>query len=767
MSKSKNVKIYDSFSDEMQYMIIFAKAASINAKVKYIHPESFVIGILTMGENDVSRTLNKMGVDLGECLSYFKNKLSTKYARNENMSNENIAPSAKVKEICQTAYNIASKSTSGTVSIIDVFVSVLRCCTDIDKWFIANTPNVDKSVEKTMSNVGAKSKKEFSKSNNGGTALETFCVDMTKLAREGKFDPITSRNEEIDYAMTILSRRNKSNPILVGEPGVGKTAIVEGISQQIVQGVKYKKLKNAKVYAINMGMLIAGTQYRGDFEKRMQAIIDELLESPNNILFIDEIHSIIGAGSASGTLDASNMLKPALAKGIKCIGATTGAEYKRIFSKDGALNRRFEKILIKEPSIEETINIIKNVKPKIEEFHACKITDDAIVYAAQLCKQYKPEKNFPDKALDCIDTACAKFAFEDDITISADHIYEIISQQCNIPVEIIKGGNYKLIEKTEKALKESVIGQDHAIDSVIVALKNAYSGIRDPNKPIGSFVFGGASGTGKTLLSKELAASIFNKPDSFIRLDLSEYSEPHSVSKIIGSPPGYVGFNSANILSDKIKNNPYCVILLDELEKAHPDVIKLFLQILTDGQLATASGENINFKNTIIIMTGNFNFHKNNAASIGFTEHIGLNNIDSKLHPQKVSKMIKHCSDLYGPEFVNRIDSFVEFSKLTPENLKSIIDIELGKLTSRLEKRGIDLRFDVNVNDFIYNNVKTSHGLNATPIARTIARLIEPSLSHEILILDNAEQKRYAISVKIEDDNISVKKTTLKNKKAA
>tara|TARA_R110000824_G_scaffold8450_3_gene38467 strand:+ start:2176 stop:4455 length:2280 start_codon:yes stop_codon:yes gene_type:complete len=743
--------MFDKFGYDVSFMIIHAKAASLTAKINCLYPESFAIGIIVTGKNDVTRPLLDQKVNLENCLKDLKSLLNKKaQKKSEEYAGdgiENFAISKQSIEICEIAHSLSEKMKAETVGLHHMFLSIIQKCPQIRDVFVENGTDINKFLEEIKSHK--KNKRSPRKnSNQNAPALEVFCVNMTEKAANNEYDPIISREEEIEEAITILCRRNKNNPILVGEPGVGKTAVVEGICQRIISQTVPKKLRQAEVYSLNMGSLIAGTKYRGEFEQRLNAIIEDLQEDPNKFLFIDEIHNIIGAGAASGSVDAANLLKPELAKGLSCIGATTNSEYKQIFKEDGALDRRFEKVEIEEPSKEQTLTILWGVKSRFEEFHDCVITDDAVETAVELTDRYCHTKHFPDKAIDVIDTACARFAWEDkaDRVITGSDVAVVVSKKSQVPLEIILRDNYERINNIEKTLKSKVMGQDHVIDAVCRTLKNAYSGVRDPERPIGSFVFGGETGTGKTYTCNQLAMALFGKTSSFIRLDMSEYSEKHSISKIIGSPPGYVGFKEVDIVADKIKRKPYCVLLVDEIDKAHPEVLKLFLQVMSNGFFTDAQGEKVDCRNIILIMTGNFGLHDKESVSIGFTEASSKKQIDK--HKERV---IEYCKSAYGEEFVNRIDDFLAFSPLTEEDLRSIALLRLTEFVNMVSKKDIDITVDSDILDTIIEKSSIEHGRNANSINRILSKHIRPLMADKILEAESDKERTHKIILTAKD----------------
>jgi len=573
---SRNKKIFDKFNKEVMRVVVYAKDSSINAKVDCIYPESFAIGILITGMNEVTSVLQNLNVNLGKCLTELKKELSKRRKNNESDSDpnyDNIKISKQVIAVCEEADKIREEVLlRASIGTPEVFLALLKVSPNIKKIFQTYGFEIHKFIERVKSKEElVTGSEEYPESNRPETkALESFCVDVTKLARDNKLDPILARETEIDRAITILCRRGKNNPILLGEPGVGKTAIVEGISQRIVSGSVPKQLIDNHIYSLSLSSLVAGTKYRGEFEDRIEALVKEIQKAPKCILFIDEIHTLVGAGAAAGgALDASNILKPFLARSeLRCIGATTLDDFKKYFKKDGALTRRFQQIIVEEPTKDQMYQIINGIKSKFEEYHSCTISDDAVDAIISLTDRFQSDKNFPDKAIDCMDIACAKFVSwgsnstatsknmnNKNWVITAKEISEVISEQCEIPIEVIRWDDNERIGRIEKTLSSRVMGQPYAIQTICNSLKNTYSGVRNPNRPIGSFVFGGESGTGKTYMAKELAKAIFGRESSFIRMDMTEFSEKHSVSKLIGSPPGYVGFQETDILLIKLREN--------------------------------------------------------------------------------------------------------------------------------------------------------------------------------------------------------------------
>lgn len=759
-------KLHEKFNEDVLQMIVFAKAASINANVDCIYPQSFMIGILTTGANEVASVLVDMDINLENCLKIFKSQLITKQSENSKTPEyQDLKISKQVVEVCKYANEISEEMGMNRISSFHIFLALLHIVKEIKAVFVKEKLDVNEFIKRIKDNYDKSSKSTSGRTNTKNpkkSALESFCNNITDLARNNKLDPILARESEIECAITILCRRTKNNLILVGEPGVGKTAIVEGISQRIVNGTVPKHLMGCELYSLNLTSLVSGTKYRGQFEERMESLIKEIRSTENCILFIDEIHTLIGTGSGSGSLDASNILKPFLARGeLRCIGATTIEEYKRYFQKEGALNRRFQQILIEETTKDQTKQILHGIKHKMEEFHACTVSDDAIDAIVNLTARYLPTKRFPDKAIDCLDITCAKKTSWDckDRTILVDDIAKIIGEQLQIPPEVILWGDNERVKKIKEILDSKVIGQPHAIETVCRTLKNSYSGVRNPDKPIGSFIFGGETGTGKTYMAKELAEALFQKTSSLVRVDLSEFSEQHTVSQLIGSPPGYVGFQEVDVFIDKIKRKPYSVILLDELEKAHPNVIKLFLQVLSDGFMSDASGNQVNFKNTILIMTGNFGMNEEAKNSLGFGEQ---EQIDVTAKAQK--RLIDFCKTRFGEEFVNRIDDFVPFMPLDEISLKKIAVMRLKELAERVStNRHCKISFTAGVIDDLVKSSKSEHGKNAGSLNRLISKKIEPSLADALISIGN--NKSYSVVMDVENEEFVCRKRKIHEKR--
>ncbi len=548
--------------------------------------------------------------------------------------------------------------------------------------------------------------------------LAKFTVDLLKEAKEGKIDPVIGREKEIERVMQILCRRKKNNPLLVGEPGVGKTAIAEGLALKIAQGEVPEILEGSKLYSLDMGALLAGTKYRGDFEKRLKGVIEELKAIPNAILFIDEIHTIVGAGATQGgSMDASNMLKPALASGaIKCIGATTYSEFRNFLEKDRALSRRFAKVDVKEPDLETTFKILKGLKDKYEKHHNVKYNISALRSAVELSDKYINDRQLPDKAIDLIDEVGASFHLlkKKRSVVTVNDIEDTIAKMVGLPPQRVTSDDLEILQNLEERLKEKVLGQDEAIDHIAMAIKRSRAGLNPPNKPIGSFLFVGPTGVGKTELAKELARTL---GVHFERFDMSEYMEKHSVSRLIGAPPGYVGYEEGGLLTEAIRKHPYTVLLLDEIEKAHPDLINILLQVMDNASLTDNNGNVADFKHVILIMTSNVGATEANV--MGFKK-------------ESVSKFDEALKQYFTPEFRNRLDAIIRFKPLSLDIVEGIVDKFIDELNAQLDNKGITLSLTKAAKRYLAKK-GYSEELGARPLARVISEEIKTPLTNEIL----------------------------------
>ena len=656
-----------------------------------------------------------------------------------------------------------------------------------------------------------------SKNNDSGSqtpVLDNFSKDLIKLAEEGKLDPVIGRENEIVRIAQILSRRKKNNPIIIGEPGCGKTAIVEGLAMKIFEGDCPRNLLDKRILSLELNSVVAGTKYRGQFEERLKVILEEIQANPNVILFIDEIHTIVGAGNASGTLDASNILKPALSRGeIQCVGATTLDEYKKQIEKDGALDRRFQKVIVNSSTKDETLQILKNVRDKYENYHKVKYSDEILQICVDLAERYITDREFPDKAFDILDEVGAraqvdvknpeiieelkkkaqelrqlkitvvkkqnyeeaaslrdkekkiigqleseKKKFEQDLLsnrkdISEELVYEVVSMMTKIPLTKLTLDDKNALINLEEELNKTVIGQKEAIQKISKSIRRNRLGIKDPNKPIGSFIFLGSTGVGKTLLAKELAKQIFGSDDNLIRVDMSEFQEKHTVSRLIGSPPGYIGYEEGGQLTEQVKTKPYSVVLFDEVEKAHKDIFSALLQLLDEGYMTDSFGRKINFKNCLIIMTSNIGVKKMQefGSGIGF----GTSNNVYKNEEAKKSVLTKELKNYFAPEFINRLDETIIFNTLQDSDVQKIVYSEVSKLKNRLESLGYRIKFDQTVMDFI-SKIGFDEVYGARPLKRAIQEKIEDFISDEVLKNNIVVDKEYEISIN-ESEEVLIK----------
>ena len=814
------------FSNRVKEVISLSREEALRLGHDYIGTEHLLLGMIREGEGVAVSILKKLGIPMDELRAAIER--AVKGTANHNVKNmANIPLTRQSEKVLKITYLEAKIFKSQLIGTEHLLLSILRdednIATQILNKFEVNYDSIKEMLEmQSDSSSTPKARAEAedgdedgsklfgSSSSSGGGAnkpgaeksrtpvLDNFGRDLTKMAEDDKLDPIIGREKEIERVAQILSRRKKNNPILIGEPGVGKTAIAEGLALRIVQKKVSRILFNKRVVTLDLASLVAGTKYRGQFEERMKAVMNELEKSPNVILFIDELHTIVGAGGASGSLDASNMFKPALARGeIQCIGATTLDEYRQYIEKDGALARRFQMVMVDATSPEETIQILNNIKDKYEDHHNVIYTDAAIEGCVKLSDRYISDRFLPDKAIDVLDEAGArvhimninvpedilrlesevenikaeknrvvksqkyeeaaqlrdkekklleqldeaKVKWEDEsktkrFTVDEDHVAEVIAMMTGIPAKRIgqKEGN-KLLNMGEE-LKGRVIGQEEAIKKLTKAIQRTRVGLKDPKKPIGSFIFLGPTGVGKTELAKTLATYLFDKEDSLIRIDMSEYMEKFSVSRLVGAPPGYVGYEEGGQLTEKVRRKPYSVVLLDEIEKAHPDVFNILLQVLDDGILTDGLGRRVDFRNTIIIMTSNIGVRdlKDFGAGIGFANRAKADNMD-EIMKSTIQSALKKA---FSPEFLNRLDDVVVFNSLSKEDIFKIIDISLGKLFHRITDLGYKIELTEKAKDFLANKGYDQQ-YGARPLNRAIQKYLEDAIAEEILKGDLSE----------------------------
>ena len=829
----------DNFSSRVKDVITYSKEEAIRLGHDFIGTEHLLLGILRDGGGKAIKILSSLDIDL----DFLRKKIEILSPPNPIMNYEenlrkNLHLTRQAERALKTTFLEAKLFQGNSINTAHLLLCILRNENDpttklLEKLNLnyevvkdqfkeiisennddfedissSNTyeeeeDDKDDSIEQNPFTV----KSNSSKSKKSKTpVLDNFGRDLTAFANEGKLDPIVGRKNEIERVSQILSRRKKNNPLLIGEPGVGKSAIAEGLAIRIIERKVSRLLYNKRVISLDLASVVAGTKYRGQFEERMKAVMNELEKNKDIILFIDEIHTIVGAGGAMGSLDASNMFKPALARGeIQCIGATTVDEYRKYIEKDGALERRFQKIMIEPTSIKETIEILQNIKNKYEDHHNVKYTDEAIEACVKLTDRYINDRNLPDKAIDAMDEAGSRIhitnmdvpkeiiELEDQLEIVREKKNSVVKNQkyeeaarlrddekklekkllnqqeqwendlkkkrelvtdlnINEVVSLISGIPLKKIDNTnnnksvkfdlENKLKEKIIGQNDAIDVVVNAIQRNQTGLKDPNKPIGSFIFLGQTGVGKTQLAKSLGEELFNRKDSIVRLDMSEYMEKFSVSRLIGAPPGYVGYDEGGQLSEKIRRKPYSILLLDEVEKAHPDVFNMMLQVLDDGFLTDSVGRKVDFKNTVIIMTSNVGTRKLKDFGTG----VGFDTEFRKKEKNKLSTEIlkKSLGKKFSPEFLNRIDEIVVFNELEKKEIQSIVKIEINKFIKRLAEIDYIIKIDSKAINFI-----AQKGYNKEFGARPVKRAIQKYIENEIAkrIVNNEVKKNDTINI--------------------
>ena len=744
-----------SISDELNSIINYSREEAMRTGSYGIAPDHLFLGILRHKENSAADALIGTGTDTEELKRFIDSKVFT----NEHIPYSDIDQvsfSRGAQNVLSFTLLEATKLRSRQASAVHLLLALMRAggsygfsylkdmgidygtlfrYMDKNSMLDRGEDRDDKdqiSEEEEAPQIRIRHVSESTEEESKSSPLEEFGYDITQAAREGRLDPLVGREEEIQRVIQILGRRRKNNPMLVGDPGVGKSAIVEGIAIKIVNGDIPPVLADKRLISLDLGSIVAGTKYRGDFEKRLKNIINEVASSPDVILFIDEFHTIVGAGGASGSLDAANMLKPALARGdIQCIGATTMDEFRKSVEKDGALDRRFQKIVVEHTDIPHSISILTRLKTNYEKHHNVIYTDEAIEACVRMSERYITDRCLPDKAIDAMDEAGSKVRLKNPKKtgqVTAEDVAEIISNMTGIPSGRVAENEGSRLMKMRDILKKRIIGQDEAIDKVVRAIQRNRAGIKDPGKPIGTFMFFGPTGVGKTQLAKSLAEYLFDSEDNMIRLDMSEYMEKFNVSRLIGAPPGYVGFEEGGQLSERVRRKPYCVVLLDEIEKAHPDVFNLLLQVMDEGRLTDSTGRTISFRNTIVIMTSNVGSRELDEYGSG----VGFNTASRNVEGNRKSVVEKAVRKAFPPEFINRVDEQVFFKPLGKEDLEKIIDIELKGLKSRVKEAGFDLVVTAaakrHVAEAGYN---PSYG--ARPLKRAVQKYIEDPVSELII----------------------------------
>ena len=766
-------------SDQLNSIINYSREEAMRTGSYGIAPDHLLLGILRHRENSAADALLGVGTDLAELKQFIDSHIFT----NEHIPYselENISFSRGAQNVLSFTILEATKVRSKEAGPQHLLLAICRAAgsygssylrdTGVDYGYIfryldrnqmldrGEEEPEEKEQEAPQIHIHATEQKQEEEPQI--SPLEEFGYDITKAAKEGKLDPLVGREDEIQRVIQILGRRRKNNPMLVGDPGVGKSAIVEGIALKIANDDIPPVLAGKRLISLDLGSIVAGTKYRGDFEKRLKNIIKEVADNPDVILFIDEFHTIVGAGGASGSLDAANMLKPALARGdIQCIGATTLDEFRKIVEKDGALDRRFQKIVVEHTDIPHTISILTRLKTNYEKHHNVIYTDEAIEACVRMSERYITDRCLPDKAIDAMDEAGSMVRLKHPKRtgrVSAEDVAAVISKMTGIPSGRVAESEGGKLLKMKNKLKGRIIGQDEAIEKVVRAIQRNRAGIKDPGKPIGSFLFFGPTGVGKTQLAKALAEYLFDSEDNMIRIDMSEYMEKFNVSRLIGAPPGYVGHEEGGQLSERVRQKPYCVVLLDEIEKAHPDVFNLLLQVMDEGRLTDSNGRTVSFRNTIVIMTSNVGSRELDDYGNG----VGFTTAGKDVNSNRKGVLEKAVRKAFPPEFINRVDEQVFFNSLTRGDIERIIDIELKGLKSRVADAGFELTITPAAKKFVADaGFDPKYG--ARPLKRAVQKYIEDPVSEEIITdrMHGGKHNGNKIRVGLSKENITVEWT--------
>jgi ATP-dependent Clp protease ATP-binding subunit ClpC len=788
---------FERFTERAKKVLTLAQEEAERSHHSYIGTEHLLLGLLREGEGLAAKVLNNLGVEIGKVRQTIESVLG----RNERIIIQQIIPTSRVKKVIEISFEEARRMGNNYVGTEHLLLGLLIEGEGIAAHVLedlgASLDKVRAEIERLLHDSTVEESEPAPKKPSKTPLLDQFGRDLTELARKNTLDPVIGREIEIERVVQILSRRTKNNPALIGEPGVGKTAIAEGLAQQIVLGNVPESLLHKRVLTLDMGALVAGTKYRGEFEERLKKILDEIRSSREVVLFIDELHTLVGAGAAEGAIDAANILKPALARGeIQCIGATTLNEYRKYIEKDAALERRFQPVFVDQPSTKETEAILEGVKSLYEKHHRVHISGPAVRSAVILSDRYVSDRALPDKAIDLIDEAAARVRMKltttpDDLkdlqkeikrlhaqkedlisqqdfegaasirekekklkdryaqresawretlgetvpVVSEEDIATIVSAWTGVPVRRLVEEETARLLRMEAELHKRVVGQDEAIVTISQAVRRARAGLKDPKRPIGSFIFLGPTGVGKTELARALAEFMFDNEDALIRLDMSEFMERHTTARLVGSPPGYVGYDEGGQLTEAVRRRPYSVILLDEIEKAHPEVFNMLLQILEDGRLSDAKGKVVNFANTLVIMTSNLGMRDVNQAqtALGFQPALASEEEDvDRRHKIMKDKIDAELKRLFRPEFLNRVDAIVTFRPLTPGQVRQIVDLMLVRLSRQLEEQDVTISVTQRArNKLAEEGFDKQFG--ARPLRRAITNLIEDQLSEELL----------------------------------
>jgi ATP-dependent Clp protease ATP-binding subunit ClpC len=805
-----------NFTDRVRKVLQMAREEAARLHHEYVGTEHILLGLIREGEGVAAAVLTNLNVDLEEIQQ--KIEETVKKGKAAAAAGPDLPYTSRAKKVLELAMSEARELNHSYVGTEHLLLGLLREEKGIAAQVLTDAGvNLEQARAETLrllgsempqtpagGGTGAQPTPPKSEKKSKTPALDHFCRDLTQLAAEGALDPTIGRQKEIERVMEILSRRKKNNPVLIGEPGVGKTAIVEGLAQLIASGQCPDALKDHRVLSLDMAAVIAGTKYRGQFEERLKAVINEIAQNKNIILFIDELHTLVGAGAAEGAVDASNMLKPALARGeLQCVGASTLNEYRKYIEKDGALERRFQTVIVDPPTVEETIEILKGLRKRYEDHHRVIIPDETLIEAAKLSERYITDRFLPDKAIDVIDEAGARARLAAQVpppevaqlkdklegvngdkeaavrdqnferaaslrdserelqaeirrkqeewererqtrrpTISEEGVAFIVSRWTGIPVMRLQEAETARLLRMEDELHESVVGQNEAIQVISRAIRRSRAGLKDPKRPIGSFIFSGPTGVGKTELARALARFLFADANALIRVDMSEYMEKFSVSRLIGAPPGYVGYEDSGTLTKAVRRKPYSVVLLDEIEKAHPDVFNILLQVLDEGHLTDNYGRVIDFKNTVVIMTSNVG-----ARDVVKGKTLGFGQQDAKNDFERMSEKVKEEVDkVFNPEFLNRLDDVIVFHSLNREHIALIVAILARDVQKRLGEEELTLRLTQGATDFLVEHGYDEH-FGARPLKRAIQKYVEDPLSEKILVGDFAKGDEIEVDV--------------------
>ncbi len=803
---------FEKFSERARRVLTIAQEEARNLNHSYIGTEHILLGLVREDEGVAARVLTNLGIGLGK----IRSAVEFIIGRGEKPGTGETGLTPRAKKVIELAIDEARQMGHNYIGTEHLLLGLLRegegvASSVLDSFGI--------TLERARAEVAhiltqGTPKARLSRSTSRTPALDQLGIDLTAAARAGKLDPVIGRHKEIERIIQILSRRTKNNPALIGEPGVGKTAIVEGLAHRIISGDVPETLEDKRLIALDMGSLVAGTKYRGEFEERLKKIIDEIKTAANCVIFIDEFHTMVGAGAAEGAVDAANILKPSLARGeLQCIGATTLDDFRKYVERDAALERRFQPVLVEEPSVDETMEILRGIKERYEEHHRLKISDEALVAAANLASRYIPDRFLPDKAIDLVDEAASRVRIrhrtmpvtlkqvkeqlegvrkdkdaalatqqydyaaelrerevqlenrekqaeaewhdeqeQEDVVVRKEDIAEVVSMWIGVPVVQLADDETSRLLNMEEVLHKRIIGQDEAIVTISKAIRRARAGLKDPRRPIGNFIFLGPTGVGKTELARALSEFMFGSEDTLIRIDMSEFMEKFAVSRLVGAPPGYVGYDEGGQLTEAVRRKPYCCILLDEIEKAHEDVFNLLLQIFDDGHLTDAKGRRVDFRNSIIIMTSNIGAEDIlKGTAIGFASRSDEAKTREKSYERMKDNLLDKLKKRFRPEFLNRIDAQVVFHPLTKEQIRNIVDLMMGNVSRQLSEKEIKLQITDAAKDFLgekgYDEV-----YGARPLRRVIQNMIEDRLSEAVL------REEFKVFDRIYEVKASVKK---------